>query len=156
VRDSLTTAMPVIAAHLSPRANWLLHLLYLFVGPSSTPHPVQLDGQLAGHRDFGGLVPAPHGQVKELAAPLLIAAHRHLRPFHQQETQQRIALLADGWHLLLAQEALQRQLRSVTVCTAKTDRKMGCWKDPYPCAPVFQPSHVRGDAAVQFEFRDEH
>ena len=33
--------------------------------------------------------------MKELAAPLRIAAHRHLRRFHQQEAQQRVALLAD-------------------------------------------------------------
>ena len=62
-------------------------LLHLLVVPAATPHPVQLDRQLAGHRDLGDLTSAPHGQVKELAAPLRIAAHRDLRGFHQQETQ---------------------------------------------------------------------
>jgi hypothetical protein len=41
------------------------------------------------------VAPASHGQVKELAAPLRIAAHRDLRGFHQQEAQQRVALLAE-------------------------------------------------------------
>ena len=45
-------------------------LLHLFVVPAAPPHPVQLDRQLAGHRDFRDLAPAPHGQMKELAAPL--------------------------------------------------------------------------------------
>src|SRR5437660_12836081 len=39
-------------------------LLHLVVVPAAPPHPVQLDRQLAGHRDFGDLAPAPHGQVK--------------------------------------------------------------------------------------------
>ena len=70
-------------------------LLHLVVIPAATPHPVQLDRQLPGHRDFGDLAPAAHGQGKELAAPLRIAAHCHLRGFHQQEAQQHVALLAD-------------------------------------------------------------
>jgi hypothetical protein len=70
-------------------------LLHLFVVPAAPPHPIQLDRQLAGHRDFGDLSSPPHGQVKELAAPLRIAAHRDLRRFHQQETQQNVALFAD-------------------------------------------------------------
>ena len=60
-------------------------LLHLFVVPTAPPHPVQLDCQLAGHCNFRDLAPAPHGQVKELAAPLRIAAHRDLRRFHQQK-----------------------------------------------------------------------
>jgi len=69
--------------------------LHFVVVPAASPHPVQLDCQLAGHRDFGDLAPAPHGQVKELAAPLRLAAHRDLGGFYQQEAQQRVALLAD-------------------------------------------------------------
>ena len=45
-------------------------LLHFVVIPAAPPHPVQLDCQLAGHRYLGDLVPPPHGQVKELAAPL--------------------------------------------------------------------------------------
>src|SRR5947209_10315206 len=56
-------------------------LLHFGVVPSAPPHPVQLDCQLAGHGDFGDLAPAAHGQVKELAAPLRIAAHRDLGGF---------------------------------------------------------------------------
>jgi hypothetical protein len=32
--------------------------------------------------------PPPHRQVKILAAPFLVTAHRHLRRFYQQEAQQ--------------------------------------------------------------------
>jgi hypothetical protein len=70
-------------------------LLHFVVVPATPPHPVQVDCQLPRHRHLGDLPSAPHGQVKKLAAPLRIAAHRHLRGFHQQEVQQRVALLAD-------------------------------------------------------------
>jgi hypothetical protein len=70
-------------------------LLHFVVIPSAPPHPVQLDRQFPRHRDFGDLTSAAHGQVKELAAPLHLAAHRDLRGFHQQEAQQSVALLAD-------------------------------------------------------------
>ena len=70
-------------------------LLHFVVVPSAPPHPVQLDRQLPGHRYFRDLSPAPHGEVKELAAPLRIAAHRDLRRFHEQEAQQSVALFAD-------------------------------------------------------------
>jgi hypothetical protein len=33
--------------------------------------------------------------VEKLAAPFLVAAHRDLRGFHHQETQQRVPLFAD-------------------------------------------------------------
>jgi hypothetical protein len=62
-------------------------LLHFVVVPAAPPHPVQLDGQFPRHGYFGDLPSAPHGQVKELAAPSRIAAHRHLRRFHQQEAQ---------------------------------------------------------------------
>ena len=70
-------------------------LLHLSIVPAAPPHPVQLDGQLAGHRYFRDFAPPPHSEVKKLAAPLRVAAHRDLRRFHQQEAQQHVALLAD-------------------------------------------------------------
>ena len=70
-------------------------LLHFVVVPASTPHPVQLDRQFAGHRHLGDLASAAHGQMKKLAAPLRLAAHRHLRGFHQQEALQNVALFAD-------------------------------------------------------------
>jgi hypothetical protein len=54
-------------------------LLHLFVVPAASPHPVQLNRQFPRHRYLGDLAPAPHGSVKEPAAPLRIAAHCHLR-----------------------------------------------------------------------------
>ena len=68
---------------------------HLLIIPSLAHHPEQLNGQLAGHRDLGNLPPAPHGQMKILIPPFRKAAHRHLRRFHQQETQYRTALLGD-------------------------------------------------------------
>ena len=70
-------------------------LLHLAVIPSAPPHPVQLDGQFPGHRDLRDLSSAPHSQMKELATPLRMTAHRDLGRFHQQKAQQRVALLAD-------------------------------------------------------------
>src|SRR5215475_12847325 len=43
------------------------------------PHPVQMHRQLPRHRDLGNLPSPPHGEVKELVAPLLVTAHRDRR-----------------------------------------------------------------------------
>ena len=70
-------------------------LFQLAVVPALTPHPVQMHRQLAGHRHLGDLPSTPQGQVEEPAAPFGLAAHRHLRRFHQQITKQGVALFAD-------------------------------------------------------------
>ncbi len=70
-------------------------LLQLAVVMALAPHPVQMHRQFPSHRHLGDLPPAPHGKVKELAAPLGLAAHRDLRRFHQQKAQQHVALFAD-------------------------------------------------------------
>src|ERR1019366_6812935 len=70
-------------------------LRHLLIVPSLAPHPVQTNGESAGHRDLGDLPPSPHRQVKILTAPLRIAAHCDLGRFHQQEAQQRAALFRD-------------------------------------------------------------
>jgi hypothetical protein len=62
-------------------------LLHFVVVPASAPHPVQLHRQFPSHRYLRDLSPAPHGQVKKLAAPLRLAADRDLGGFHQQEAQ---------------------------------------------------------------------
>jgi len=59
----------------------------LAVVATLTPHPIQMHRQLPRHRHFRDLASTPHGEVKELAAPLLLTAHRDLRRFHQQEAQ---------------------------------------------------------------------
>jgi len=51
--------------------------------------------QLPRHRYFRDLPSTPHGEVKELAAPLWLTADRDLRRLHQQKPQQHVALLAD-------------------------------------------------------------
>ena len=55
-------------------------LFKLTVVQSLTPHPVQMNRQLSGHRDLRDLPSSTHGQVEELAAPLRLTAHRDLRP----------------------------------------------------------------------------
>src|SRR5580704_11061233 len=67
----------------------------LRVIPFLTPHPIQPNRQLAGHRNLGGFPPSPHHQVEILAAPLGHTAHRHLRRFHQQKAHHRTPLLGD-------------------------------------------------------------
>ena len=56
-------------------------LLQLAVVATLAPHPVQMHRQLARHGDLGDLPAAPHGEVKELTAPLRLTAYRHLRRF---------------------------------------------------------------------------
>src|SRR5579859_1559868 len=45
-------------------------LFKLTVVQPLTPHPVQMNRQLSGHRDLRDLPSSAHGQVEELAAPL--------------------------------------------------------------------------------------
>jgi len=62
------------------------------------PHPVQMHGQFPRHGYLGNLPSTPHGDVKEPTAPLRLTAHRDLRRFHQQKSEQHVALLADVSH----------------------------------------------------------
>src|SRR5271169_4541954 len=70
-------------------------LFKLTVLHTLTPHPVQMNRQLSGHRDLRDLPSSVQGQVEELAAPLRLTAHRDLGRLHQQEAKQRVALFAD-------------------------------------------------------------
>ena len=70
-------------------------LFELTVIPALAPHPVQMHCEFACHGYLRDLPSPPHGEVKELTAPFRVAAHRDLRCFHQQEANQRVALLAD-------------------------------------------------------------
>jgi len=70
-------------------------LFQLLVIPSLAPHPIHANRQSPRHGDLGDLPPSLHRQVKVLTAPFRIATHCDLRRFHQQETQQRVALFRD-------------------------------------------------------------
>ena len=67
----------------------------LLIIPSLAHHPVQTNGQPPRHGDLGDLPSPAHHQVKVSAAPFGKTAHRNLRRFHQQETQDRTSLLGD-------------------------------------------------------------
>src|ERR1019366_8212574 len=67
----------------------------LLVVPFLAPHPVHTNRQFPRHRHLGDLPSPPHRQVEILTAPFRVAPHRDLRRFHQQESQQRVALLAN-------------------------------------------------------------
>ena len=69
-------------------------LFQLLVVPFLAHHPEQTNGQFPGHRHLGDLPSAPHRQMEVLTTPLREAAHRDLGRFHQQEAQDRTALLA--------------------------------------------------------------
>src|SRR5437899_1345071 len=64
--------------------------------PTLTPHPVQMNRQLSGHRDLRDFPSSAHGQRAELTAPLRLTAHRDLRRFHQQELQSALPCLGHG------------------------------------------------------------
>jgi len=57
-------------------------LLHLAIIQSLAPHPVQMHRQFPRHGYLGNLSSSPHGQVKELIAPLRLTAHRDLCRFH--------------------------------------------------------------------------
>src|SRR6267143_3778239 len=67
----------------------------LRIVPTVSPHPVQPNTELSGHRHFGNAFLSTHRQVYIPTPPVRIRAHRCLRCFSQQVAQQRIALLAD-------------------------------------------------------------
>src|SRR5580700_6069660 len=67
-----------------------------------SPHPVQANPQPAPHRYLGDALVSTHRQANVPTSPLRIASRRRLGRLHQQETQQRIALLADVPQSLLA------------------------------------------------------
>src|SRR5215468_2911711 len=65
------------------------------------PHPVQANPQSPPQRDFGDAFMPTHSQVHVPASPVWMDSCCRLRCFHQQEAQQRIALLADVSQSLL-------------------------------------------------------
>jgi hypothetical protein len=66
------------------------------------PHPVQADRQPASHRYLGNVLVPTHRQVYVATSPVGMDTRRCLGRLHQQEAQQRVALLADVPQLLLA------------------------------------------------------
>src|SRR5712671_2254784 len=67
-----------------------------------SPHPVQADSQPATHCYLGNALVPTHRQVHVPTSPVRIVPHSCLSSLHQQEAQQRVALLADVPKPLLA------------------------------------------------------
>src|SRR5258708_23927813 len=67
----------------------------LRIVPTVSPHPVQPNTELSGHRHLGNAFLSTHRQVYIPTPPVRIRTHRCLRCFSQQVTQQCVALLAD-------------------------------------------------------------
>ena len=63
--------------------------------PIRSPHPVQPNGQPASHGYLGNASFPTHRQVHVPTSPVWVGTNGSLRCFHQQETQQSAALLAD-------------------------------------------------------------
>ena len=76
-----------------PRVRTELGTLLMI--PFLTPHPVQANGQFAGHRHGGDGPLTTHCQAHELTCPHRVTPYGDLRCLDQQKTQQGIALLAD-------------------------------------------------------------
>ena len=68
-------------------------LFQLLVVPFLAHHPEQTNGQSPRHRHLGDPPSAPHRQMEVLTTPFRETAHRDLGRFHQQEAQDRTALL---------------------------------------------------------------
>ena len=60
-----------------------------------TPHPVEADGQPAGHRHLGDAPIATHGQMHEATAPAGVPTNGGLGCLGQEVAHQRTALLGD-------------------------------------------------------------
>src|SRR6266481_4037604 len=87
--QSISRCLPHTIA-MSGLSRVRTELFQLLIIPSLAPHPVLENRQSPRHSDLGDLSPPPHRQVEILTTPFLVAAHRDLRRFHQQETQQRV------------------------------------------------------------------
>jgi hypothetical protein len=83
-----------------PRVRTELQRRRIFT--SIPPHPVQPNRQPALHRSLGDAPVPMHRQVEVATPPVRVAPCRRLGRLHQQESQQRIALLADVPQSLLA------------------------------------------------------
>jgi hypothetical protein len=67
-----------------------------------SPHPVQAHSQPATHCYLGNALVPTHRQVNVPTSPVRVVTRSCLGSLHQQEAQQRIALLADVPEPLLA------------------------------------------------------
>jgi len=82
-----------MASNELPRVR--TELQNLLVVHSLAPHPVQAHPQSARHRYLGYALFPTHGQTYVPLFPLRVFPYGTVSCFHQQEAQQRIALLTD-------------------------------------------------------------
>ena len=70
--------------------------------PTVSPHPVQPNRESSGHGHLGDVPLSAHRQMHIPSSPVRITTCCGLSCFHQQETQQRTALLGDVSQPLMA------------------------------------------------------
>src|SRR6202045_455427 len=106
-------------------------LYQLRIFPSSSPHPVQANSQSASHGYFRNVPLPTHGQVPIATAPVRITTYGRLCGLHQQETQQRTALLANvSQPLFAATGFLGCNLPHIAAALLGTSQP--CWRSDSP------------------------
>src|ERR1700683_241823 len=74
----------------------------LCILPTVSPHPVQPNRESSGHGHLGDVPLSTHRQAHIPSFPVRITTSCGLGCFHQQETQQRTALLGDVFQPVMA------------------------------------------------------
>jgi hypothetical protein len=89
------------------RVRTEFHQICVF--PAVAPHPVQPHSESPGHGHLGDVPLPPHRQVQVPLPPVRITTRCRLSRFHQQETQQRAALLGDAAEPLMTRAGIFRR-----------------------------------------------
>src|SRR6202167_6243845 len=80
--------------------------------PTVPPHPVQPHSESSSYRHLSDVLLPTHRQVHVPSSPVRITSRRCLCCFHQQETQNRTALLGDVSQSLMAGTGVLRRNQS--------------------------------------------
>src|SRR5450631_1283252 len=96
------------------RVRTELHQLRVL--PTIPPHPVQPHSESSGHGHLGDVPLPTHRQVHVPSSPVPITTHCRLGCFHQQETQQRTALLGDVSQTLMTRTGGRLRRTSTASC----------------------------------------
>jgi len=118
-------------------------LYCLRILPAIAPHPVQPNGEPACHSHFGNATFPTHRQVEVPTSPVQIPTHCRLRCFHQQETQQRVALLICPRRCQPALESSQGMIGCRRTSSSASVSSLACSMR----FPSRAPASIGGDSA---------